>query len=249
MPNINKEQLRTFAHDGYIVLPEVVPSDLIDAARRAISERVKQEPPRPGHRGPHFYFVLNDANELTASLLAPLFESDAMALAQSLIASAPFEQPDHVQISRNIPPWPHRPGGPHIDGLTPPEPDGRPGTFTVLAGIFLTDQMRENVGNLWVWPGSQQGTANYLQAHGPDALLSCVPYPPIDLGPPRQVTGRAGDLLLAHYLLGHNMGGNVSDRVREVLYFRLRRADHRARWREALQDPLLEFESVRTAVS
>jgi ectoine hydroxylase-related dioxygenase (phytanoyl-CoA dioxygenase family) len=118
----------------------------------------------------------------------------------------------------------------------------------VLAGVFLTDQTREDAGNLWVWPGSHQGTASYLRAHGPDALLSCMPYPPIDLGPPRQVTGRAGDLLLAHYLLGHNMGGNVSDHVREALYFRLRRTDHRAHWREALQDPLLEFESVRGAL-
>jgi Phytanoyl-CoA dioxygenase (PhyH) len=249
MPNIDREQLRTFARDGYVVLPDVVPSGLIDAARRAISERVSREPPPPGHRGPHFSFVLKDASGLPAALLAPLVESDAMPLARSLIGSAQFDEPDHVQISRIIPPWPHRPGGPHIDGLTPPEPDGRPGTFTVLAGILLTDQTRENAGNLWVWPGSHLDTASYLRAHGPDSLLSCVPYPPIELGPPRQVVGRAGDLLLAHYLLGHNMGGNVSDVVREVVYFRLLRAGHRARWREAVQDPLLEFESVSAALN
>jgi hypothetical protein len=63
------------------------------------------------------------------------------------------------------------------------------------------------------------------------------------------VTGRAGDLLLAHYMLGHNMGGNTTDRTREVLYFRLRRAGHRERWREIVQDPLLEFEPVRAAAS
>src|SRR5262249_14561620 len=133
--------------------------------------------------------------------------------------------------------------------LTPPEPDGRPGTFTMLAGIFLTDQVREHAGNLWVWPGSHRATAAFLRAHGPDVLASCAPYPPVDLGPSRQVTGRAGDLLLAHYLLGHNMGGNVSDQVREVLYFRLRRTGHRERWHEAVQDPLLEFEAVRAASS
>jgi hypothetical protein len=248
MPSLNQEQLRTFARDGYVVLPQVVPQDLIDAARRAIAGRVQQEPPPPAHRGPHFHFVLKDGNGLPPPLLAPLIDSDAMPLARSIIADAPFDPPDHVQISRIIPPWPHRPGGPHIDGLTPPEPDGRPGTFTVLAGLLLTDQTGENAGNLWVWPGSHERTASYLHAHGPDTLRSCVPYPPIDLGPPRQVTGRAGDLLLAHYLLGHNMGGNVSEHVREVLYFRLRRTGHRARWREAVQDPWLEFESVPAAI-
>jgi len=58
------------------------------------------------------------------------------------------------------------------------------------------------------------------------------------------VTGRAGDLLLAHYLLGHNMGGNVSETMREVLYFRLRRSGHRGRWKEIVQDPFLEFEAL-----
>jgi hypothetical protein len=249
MPSIDREQLRTFEDDGYLVLPGVVPADLIAAARRDIAARVQQAPPPPHHRGPHFYFVLDEGDGLASPLVAPLVQSDALALARALVAHAAFDPPDHVQISLNVPPWPHRPSGPHIDGLTPPEPDGRPGTFTVLAGIFLTDQTREDAGNLWVWPGSHQGTARYLRVHGPEALLSCVPYPPIALNPPRQVTGRAGDLLLAHYLLGHNMGGNVSAQVREVLYFRLRRAGHRARWREAVTDPWLEFEAVTAALS
>jgi hypothetical protein len=50
-------------------------------------------------------------------------------------------------------------------------------------------------------------------------------------------------------MLGHNMGGNTTDVTREVVYFRLRRAGHRDRWREVVQDPLLEFEPVRAAVN
>ena len=63
------------------------------------------------------------------------------------------------------------------------------------------------------------------------------------------MVGRAGDLLLAHYLLGHNIGGNTSAVTREVVYFRLRRAGHKGRWREFVQDTLLEFEPVRAAAS
>ena len=239
---IAPEQLRTFAQDGYIVLPGIVSPELIAAARHEIARRVADDPPPPDHRGPHFYFIGED---IPTPLLAPLNNSRAATLVRSLMANAPFDPPEHVQISRNVPPWSHHPGGPHIDGLTPPEADGRPGTFTVLAGIFLTDQSNEDAGNLWVWPGSHTQTASYLRDHGADALRSCIPYAPVTLTPPRQVTARAGDLLLAHYLLGHNMGGNVSDTVREVLYYRLRREHHRARWREVVQNPLLEFEHTR----
>ena len=56
--------------------------------------------------------------------------------------------------------------------------------------------------------------------------------------------GHAGDLLLAHYLLGHNTGGNTSAITRETVYFRLRREGHRDRWRDFVQEPLLEFDTV-----
>ena len=48
-------------------------------------------------------------------------------------------------------------------------------------------------------------------------------------------------------MLGHNIGGNTSAAVREVVYFRLRREGHRGRWRECLRDPLLEFGPARAA--
>jgi ectoine hydroxylase-related dioxygenase (phytanoyl-CoA dioxygenase family) len=161
--------------------------------------------------------------------------------------SGDIRAPEQVQISLNVPPFDHIPGGPHIDGLAPPESDGRPGTFTLLAGIFLTDQAAEQMGNLWVWPGSHLRAAAYFREHGPDSLLSSVPYPQVGLPEPHQVLGHAGDLLLAHYLLGHNIGGNTSAVTREVIYFRLGREGHRRRWRECVQDPLLEFEPLREA--
>jgi hypothetical protein len=238
---LNQQQKQAFAADGYVVIPQVVPPSLIEAARQEIQDQIRQRPPAAEHRGPYFYFL---TDILPDALMALLFDAPGIAAAESLIAPGAFEAPDHIQISLNIPPWVHRPGGPHIDGLTPPEPDGRPGTFTLLAGIFLTDQETGDQGNLWVWPGSHRATAAYLREHGPDALLASVPYPPVDLAEPHPVTGRAGDLLLAHYMLGHNMGGNTSATMRETVYFRLRREGHRDRWRACVQDPFLEFEPI-----
>jgi hypothetical protein len=69
------------------------------------------------------------------------------------------------------------------------------------------------------------------------------------MAPPEQVLGRAGDLLLAHDMLGHNMGGNLSSSIRRVVYFRLRSEAHVAHWRDYVRDELLEFAPVRDAVS
>lgn len=235
---LRRHQKQAFVEQGYVVVPQVVPRSMIEAARQEVKSRLEREPPPPGHSGPHMLFL---ADPLPDPLRALLFDCPALGIAESLIEPGRFEAPDHVQVSLIFPPFAHRPGGPHIDGLTPPEADGRPGTFSLLAGIFLTDQMSENMGNLWVWPGSHHAAAAYLRERGPEALLSSVPFPPVQLPEPCQVTGRAGDLLLAHYMLGHNIGGNTSELVREAVYFRLRREGHRERWRDAVCHPLLEF--------
>lgn len=234
---LTHQQKTHFAEQGYVVIPEVVAHNLISDAYTDI-ERIKAlNPPPADRRGFHFYFL----DDIPAALLNTLTASPALAIAESLIAPHTLEKPEQVQVSLNMPPWPHRPGGPHIDGLTPTEADGRPGTFSMLAGVFLTDQTAEDMGNLWVWPKSHLSCAEYLRENGPDALLTCHYYPPVKLASPVQVTGRKGDLLLAHYMLGHNMGGNMSDTTRQTLYFRLRRKNHRAHWREFVQDALYEL--------
>jgi Phytanoyl-CoA dioxygenase (PhyH) len=245
MPRIiSQDQMRSFSERGYVVLPDVVPRPLIDAARKRVADLIDQNPPSPQHRGFHFYWEsqLSDADPLMAALWA----SEAIELATSLVTPLKLKKPDQLQVSLNIPVWNHRPGGPHIDGLTPPEPSGRPGTFTMLAGIFLTDQPANDMGNLWVWPGSHHVASAHLRQHGPDAIFD-IAHPTYPMAPPEQVTGRAGDLYLGHYLLGHNMGGNTSAQMREVIYFRLHAEGHSERWRECVQDPLLEFEPVRSA--
>ncbi|HEX8070226.1 MAG TPA: phytanoyl-CoA dioxygenase family protein [Pyrinomonadaceae bacterium] len=241
---LDRRQRQTFAELGYVVVPRVVSQSATDAARRAVAHLVTQESPPAGHSGPYFYNVPGAPPEHLRALLC---DGLPQATAAALIAPGRFDAPEQIQVSLNIPPFDHRPGGPHVDGLAPPEASGRPGTFTLLAGVFLTDQTGEDMGNLWVWPGSHLSAARYLRERGAEALISCAPYPPVELGAPRQVRGRAGDLLLAHYLLGHNIGGNTSATVREVVYLRLRRAGHRARWQDCVRDPLLEFEPVRAA--
>ncbi len=229
------------------MVPSVVCGDLLRAALREIDRLTAECPPPPDKRGFHFYWC----NKITPldPLLACLTESPAIDLVRSAIAPHALEQPRQIQVSLNIPPWSHRPGGPHLDGLTPPEPDGRPSTFTLLAGLFLTDQAAEDMGNLWVWPGTHLVNAAHFRGRGAEALLAEAPYPQTAFSNPVQVLGNAGDLLLAHYLLGHNMGGNLANAVRKVIYFRLRTQTHREHWQDYVKDPFQELAPIRGALA
>ena len=238
---LNHEQLREFAERGFLVLPQAGPADLVTAASGLIDELIDRAPPGPEIRGPHNYFA--EAVEAPA-LSALLTGSPAFSLAESLTGPGTLEVPWQVQVALNIPPFPHRPGRHHIDGA-PHEADGRPGTFTLLAGVLMSDQLDEDAGNLWVWPGTHLTHAEYFREQGPDAFFEACGYPPIQLPEPEQIRGRAGDLVLAHYLLGHNIGGNTSAAIRRAVYFRVKRFGHNPRWREFLRDPWLDYDVVR----
>ena len=238
---LSRGQVEEFAERGFLVLPGVVPRELVQAAARALDQLIEREPPGDDVRGPFNYFPeAARAPELAALLM----RSRAFGLAEALTGPGTLVAPWQVQVALNIPPFPHRPGMHHIDG-SPSEPDGRPGTFTMLAGVLMSGQRGPDAGNLWVWPGTHLTHAAYFREHGPDAFFAAGGYPPIRLPEPEQVTGEPGDLLLAHYLLGHNIGGNTSPAVRRAVYYRIKRAGHDPRWREFLTDPWLDYDEVR----
>jgi ectoine hydroxylase-related dioxygenase (phytanoyl-CoA dioxygenase family) len=171
-----------------------------------------------------------------------------LAAAGELVAQDEVEVAfDQAQVALNIPPYRHQPGRPHIDGYAPGQQI--PGTFTLLAGLLLTDETADNGGNLWVWPGSHLSHGAFFAAHGPQAFAETGGYPDVELQEPAQVQGRRGDVLFAHYLLGHNIGGNYqTDRTRRAVYWRLRARGHASRWADCLADPWLEYRGVREAL-
>jgi hypothetical protein len=240
---LTDEQMNEFAERGFVLVPQVVPGDVLAQAAQRIDEVVTADPPAADKRGSHFYFL---AAKDEPSLMAPLTATPAFGIAGELAGAGTLEIPWQAQVALNIPPYSHRPGIPHIDAANP-EPTGGPvrGTFTLLAGVLMTDQLTENSGNLWVWPGTHLAHAAYFRSnHG--TQLFCA-YPPIDLPEPEQVKGRAGDLLLAHYLLGHNIGGNYeSGQTRRALYYRISAASHASHRNEFLQDPWLDYEPIRS---
>ncbi|MFE9428155.1 phytanoyl-CoA dioxygenase family protein [Kitasatospora sp. NPDC006697] len=252
MTAITDTMRSTFREQGYLVVPGVLGESELAAARAEVAALLDAEPAPEGHVGPYALWPRFDQPD-PHPLLDLYRRSGIVDLAEQLLhPGLGRREPDFAQLATTVPPWPHRPGGPHVDGLTPGEPDGRPGTFSLLAGLWLTDHRLPDRGNLWVWPGTHLRFGAYLAEHGADALgrveeLGPGPYPRIELGEPTQATGPAGSVLFAHYLLAHNIGnhdGAAGDPRRETVYYRLHAAGHRKRWREAVTDPLLEFRSA-----
>ncbi|HEY3559170.1 MAG TPA: phytanoyl-CoA dioxygenase family protein [Kribbella sp.] len=247
MRQITQAQLTQFRDLGYVVVPGVLTDEQVTAGRRAVAAMLDRNP--PDGVGAHFLWPALDDNHPLLKLYraAGIAELAAQLVKPELV----MLEPDQAQVATTIPPWPHRPGGPHVDGITPCFDDGTPGSFTVLAGLWLTPHEQVDRGNLYVWPGTHLALGAYLAERGADALtrvdeMNPGPYPDIPLGDPIQVTGPAGSVLFAHYLLAHNLGGHfgsADDVRRETLYYRLRTQTHRANWREIVTRPLVEFRS------
>jgi hypothetical protein len=234
----------TLKSQGYVVVPGFLTDAQIAAGRRIVAGRLTESPPAgPLSQWPRFgaegHPLLDFYRDIGLADRATGFLRPGLAVTE----------PDFAQIAITTPPFSHIPGGPHVDGLTPTEPDGRPGTFSLLAGVWLTDQSTENRGNVHVWPGTHLRLGEYLAEHGPEALtrvdeMNPGPYPKVELGSRVQPTGPAGSVFFAHYLLGHNSGGHFGapgDERRETVYFRLQATGHRERWRDVVTDPLTEF--------
>ena len=242
---VTDEQRRQFATDGFVVIPGVVDDTLLRAADAEVDELVTGSPAPAGTVGPHFHFLPPD--QLPAADAA-LRHSGALALADELVAPHHLDHAlAHIQVALNIPPYAHRPGAPHIDGH---RPDEEIGSFTMLAAIFLSDETAPDHGNLWVWPGSHRGHQQLFHERGVDVLTAVSGHaislePPVWFGPGEPLLARGGDLLLAHFLLGHNTGGNTTTATRRTLYYRLAAEGHAGRWSDTFLDPLTEYPSLR----
>lgn len=243
---LSEDAIRNFAEDGYFVVRGAVAEEWLAAADPEIEEIISQDPPPEGTLGQHFYFV--PPTQLPAADRA-LRLSGAMAAAEQLVQPLGLDHAfDHIQIALNIPPYSHRPGGPHLDGHRPNQ--DRPHSFTMLAAIYLSDEAAPDSGNLWVWPQSHLVHQRVFAERGPQALMAgsghtfSIAAPPA-LAEPHPVLARRGDLLLAHYLLGHNIGGNKSPHTRRILYYRLSAHGHETRWPETLLDAYREYEGAR----
>ena len=233
------------------MIHDVVDESLLAAADAEIDRLIDEVSPQEGDGGPGPNLWFQRRRRLPWCE-AVLRRSAATDIAEELTRPYPLDLAfDQIQVATTVPPYRHVPGGPHIDGHGPGQDP--PASFTMLAGVLLSDQRATRRGNLWVWPGShldhqrlfhERGTRVLQRTGGHSTLLD----PPTNLNPAVEVRGGRGDLLLAHFLLGHNKGGNMAAEPRRTIYYRLAAPGHAARWESTFLAPWTEYAPVRRAL-
>lgn len=209
-----------FVH-GWVVIPQVVPADMVRAARDTINSTIES----------YLDSIQTRAHELKTDerLTSLLMKTDAFSLIESAFGKGKVVPSLNVQCALRFPG--HDPDSignprPHLDSFHP-SVDGKPGSITpfiALSGFFLNDIEQDNSGNFIVWSGTHRQFEKYFQKHGADPNLK-LGIPPVDLPEPVQIKAKAGDMILAHYQLAHTATANISNAIRYAVYIRMHHAD------------------------
>lgn len=234
--------------NGFTILRDAVPRLLLDEALRAIYHSL-------GKRGMHpdelpMLRSQTYCRELTtAPVVTDLFHATPLrSLCESVLGEDAFWPVERGQIALRFPTFADPPPAPqpHLDGMASPNNGVEPGSFgnfSALLGVLLSDVPQPFMGNFCVWPGSHLLYEKFFQEHGVEKFLEGLP--PVALPSPQQITGRAGDVILCHYQLGHCAAANVSPHVRAAVFFRLEHRAHNEHRREVLADIWRDWPGVR----
>ena len=237
---MNGQDTESVKSDGFLILRGAVEPERVERARRAINAHLGEHGMRPedlpGFRTRTYCPDLRDTPPI-----GDLIRSPAVTEAiDSLIGLETIDLPAGGQIALRFPQPPdeakdaerraawERGQGYHIDGApSPPDrtpngvPPGEVHNFAMLVGVLLNDQPTPYRGNFSVWPGSHLEAAAWFREHGTDDVTGGGNYPRVATAAPLQVTGKAGDAVLAHHLLAHGIAPNLSGDVRYNCFFRL----------------------------
>jgi hypothetical protein len=183
-------------------------------------------------------------------ILNLLYETPAWEIVESIIAPQKIRLEGKAQIALRFPVM-QAPGEmhPHIDGMYSVNNRIAKGTifsFTVLVGILLSDVSNEYWGNFTGWPGTHGMFADYFKHHGTDVLKTGLP--PVKLPKPEQILGKAGDMILCHYLTAHTVVVNVSPFIRYAVFFRIRHTDHATHGDKVFNDLWYEWPGIRSGL-
>jgi hypothetical protein len=237
--------------NGYILVPGAIPEAKVDDALRVINHKLGQgfDPEQREIFAAQSYFPeLRETEEIRGLLT----DTGAYALAEELTAPGELQPVWRGQLALRFPRIDGKvkePGG-HIDGTPSPTNGVPPGTiysFTMLAGVALSDVERDNAGNFTVWPGSHLKLQKWFEKHGLMDMLGGAPR--LDYGPPRQMHWKKGDLLLAHYQLLHGVASNVSADIRYAVFFRLHHKDHKGNEEVCTREIWREWKGLREVVT
>ncbi len=214
-----QEQLRS---DGYAQFAGITPKLLVDSALQAIDFDLKNNYDSSRQVEYDSRSYCPDLKG-TSPIMGLISESPILNILDELFGLEKIDW-DKGQIAirraHNVPE--PLPPVPHIDGFSSGLnglEEGRVYNHTVTVGVFLTPTTREFAGNFTVWPGSHYIYEHYFQERGSRAMSEPAPTP--EIGQPVQLMCGVGDVVVAHYQLGHSAAVNTSDNDRVAIFFRV----------------------------
>ena len=243
---LSQQQKKEFFHKGYLKISGIVPQKRINVALRAMNHSLGlgMDP-----RQAQTFRANSFCPELRQHpSIADLFwETSLLDLVGSAIEPGKFKLWGGGQIALRFPVM-EEPGEfhPHIDGLYRTGnkvPKDTIQSFTMLAGVFLSDIPNRYWGNFTLWPGTHLAFEKYFQKNSIDCLRNGLPK--IKMPKPEQVTGYAGDVILCHYLTAHTVVSNVSPYIRYAVFFRILHENHLSHAKETFTNIWLDWPGLR----
>jgi len=218
---LTPEQKLHIYEQGWVIIPKVVPLEMVETARNAINSTIEN----------YLDSIQTHAHTLKTDerLTNMLMKTEAFSLIESALGEGKVVPSNNVQCALRFPGHDLKSLNnlsPHIDSFHPSK-DGEAGRITpfiAIAGFFLNDIDQDNAGNFVVWPGTHREFAKYFQQYGADPELKRG-IPPVDLPKPIQIKAKAGDMIFAHYQLAHTAAANISRDIRYAVYIRIHHAD------------------------
>lgn len=246
---LTRQQKEEFFKNGFVKIPRVIPERNLNVALRAINHSVgsgMNQRDIPDFRANSFCPELRNRGPITDLLI----ETPLWKLVESATEPGKIKLSGGGQIALRFPVM-EVPGElhPHLDGMYRAGnnvPKGNIQSFTMLAGVYLSDVPNRFWGNFTVWPGTHRTFEKYFQEHGPETLLQGLPK--VKMPEPLQLMGRAGDVFLCHYQLAHTVVVNVSPYIRYAVFFRLSHLYHEAHGQKVFTDIWLEWPGIREAL-
>lgn len=242
---------RHLAEHGYVVVPRVVPPDRIAAAKREINHQlgVGKHPGKDAYADTQDYL---SSYVSTPVIMDLVYRTPVWDLVESLLGINRVDRCTHAQIALRFPSENDKvpaKSSVHIDGMYSSQ-GGKPIVrYTLCVGVFLSDTPKTNMGNFLAYPGTHRQIARRIAKHGVSSMKAGITQS-IDLPPAKQVTGKAGDIVIFHFQLAHDKARNDSPHIRYMSYFRFWHLDawhdkSDAYLKRALTDLWLEWPAMR----
>lgn len=233
---LSPAECKGFMEQGYMKLPHLVSSALVEDALRTINMALGQGPSAwtIEANGDH---ALAPEVRSSSSVMALLYSSGLHGVVEQMLGSV--NSPKAAQLALRFPndkrdkadeQW-------HIDGMK----KRHMSPFQLLVGVALSAQPTANCGNLAVWPGkhtvaheavkrARGGEQQYVMsaAEGNEEVADawCGNRPILGENTHEQLMLEPGDVVIAHQRLPHRITPNRSPNIRYMVYFRLSSLDH-----------------------